>query len=457
MKTRRQPRHVRDCDIQAFAEDRLPPTSWCRISRHLIAGCPACSARLLDAARGRFLPERPECEDAYDACLDRVEAALPQLTAAWQDEAKRRDAGVARVQAKSWGNLTPADRRPFSGRWGGVEMLLELSFAARFRDRILMLRLAQSAQRAAWRLTPSPRYRPALLADLRARAVAEVANAERVNEYFLRAGESLQKARALAQEGTGDPMLQARLDEVEGTLRNAERHIEEADILLDQAYRAYLRQGAAHLAGRILVKRGLSRFVGDDAHKAVEIFRRAISLLDPAQDSYLSSIAQYNLALALVETSELEEAGRLLLQGDLRRVFARDPLNLIRLRWLEGKLLAARGRSANAVRVLTEVRDAFRAQGLEYVAAVAGVDLAKVYLEQKNARALHATAVELVQRAHQKKLSPHAQHALVCFEVMCDVNVAEKRHATFLQKFLHDVELHPGLRFKPEMMVHAAC
>lgn len=457
MTTRRQLRHVRDCDIRDFVEDRLPPAAWRRIARHLIAGCPGCGARLREATRGMFLPEAPESEDTYDAVLDQVAAALPQLTAAWQDEGKRRDAGVARVQAKSWGNLTPADRRSFSGRWAGVEMLLELSFAARYRDRNLMLRLALSAQRAAWRLTPGLRYLPALLADLRALAAVEVANAERVNEYFTRAGDSLEKARALVDAGTGDPMIQARLDEVEGTLRKDERRMEEADVLLGQAHRAYLRLGAAHLAGRVLMTKGVSRFVGEDAGKAVEIFRSAVRLLDPARDPYLAAVARYNLALALVDADGLDEASRLLLQGDLRRVFAKDPLNLIRLRWLEGKLLAARGRYAKAERVLTEVRDGFRAQGLEYVAAVAGVDLAKVYLDQQKGRALHATALDLVERAHQKKLDPNAKHALLCFEVMCDQNVAEKRHAVFLQRFLHDVELRPGLRFEPTMMIHAAC
>jgi len=449
-------RHLRDSEIRDCVENRLQPAARRRIARHLLAGCADCGARLRATTRGVFLPEVPESEDAYDACLDRAEAVLPQLTAAWEDEGKRCAAGVARLKEKSWGNLTSSDRRPFRGRWAGVEMLMELSFAARFRDRTLMLQLAMSAQRAAERLVPISLYPQPLLADLRARAAAEVANAERVNEYFPRAGDSLEKARALAEEGTGNLAIQARLDEVEGTLRKAERRTAEADFLLDQAQRGYLRLGETHLAGRVLMTQGVSRFVGDKLHEAVEILRRAVHLLDPARDRKLAAVAQHNLANALVDAGDLREASGILIKGNLRQIFANDPLNLLRVRWLEGKLLAARGRYANAERVLTEVRDGFRAQGLEYVAAVAGVDLAKVFLDQKKHRALHSTALDLLERAKRKKLDGSAQLALLTFEVMCDEKVAEKRHASYLQRFLQEAELHPGLHFEPRMMIYAS-
>ncbi|HEX3530777.1 MAG TPA: hypothetical protein VH988_27245 [Thermoanaerobaculia bacterium] len=449
-------RHLRDHEIRDFIADRLQPAARRRIARHLHDGCSVCAARLQKAARGLFLPEARENEDAYDACFDRAEAALPELTAAWAEEGELRDEGVARLQAKRFGKPTSSDRRPSRGRWAGVEMLLELSFTARFRDRKLMLQLAQSAQRAAEKLSPSPLYRPALLADLRARAAAEVANAERVNEYFPRAGDSLKKARALAEAGTGNLMIQARLDQVEGGLRLDERRIAEADFLLDQAHWTYLRLGEPHLAGRVLVTKGVSRFVGDKPHEAVEIFRRAVHLLDPVRDPKLAAVAQHNLANSLIEAGELREASGILLEGDLRQIFADDPLNLLRLRWVEGKLLAARGRYANAEKVLTEVRDGFRREGLEYVATVAGVDLAKVYLDQKNNPALHATALDLVERAQRKKFNRNAQHALVTFEVMCAERLAEKQHARFLQRFLQEAENHPGLYFEPRMLICAS-
>jgi len=449
-------RHLWESEIRDFVENRLQPAARRRIARHLNAGCFVCGARVKEAARGAFLPDARESDEAYDACFDRVEAVLPQLTSAWEDEGKRRDQGVARLQKKGFGKLTSSDRRPFRGRWAGVEMLLELSFSARFRDRNLMLQLAMSAQRAAERLAPSSLYPQPLLADLRARAAAEVANAERVNEYFPRAGDSIEKARTLAEAGTGNLEIQARLDEVEGTLRKAERRTAEADFLLDQAHRAYLRLGETHLAGRVLLTNGVSRFVGDKPHESVEILRRAVHLLDPARDSMLAAVAQHNLAFALVDAGELREASEILIKGNLRQIFANDPLNLLRVRWLEGKLLAGRGRYANAERVLTEVRDGFRAQGLEYVAAVAGVDLAKVFLDQKKHRALHSTALDLLERAKRKKLDGSAQLALLTFEVMCDKKIAEKRHARFLQRFIQEAELHPGLHFEPRMMIYAS-
>src|ERR1700759_1895626 len=115
-------------------------------------------------------------------------------------------------------------------------------------------------------------------------------------------------------------------------------------------------------------------------------------------------------------------------------------------------LLADRGRYTNAEKVLTEGRDGFRAQGLEYVAAVDGVDLAKVFLDQKKHRALHSTALDLLERAMHKKLDGSAQLALLTFEVMCAEKIAEKRHASFLQRFIHEAERHPGPHTEPRMI-----
>ena len=48
----------------------------------------------------------------------------------------------------------------------------------------------------------------------------------------------------------------------------------EAEFLLNQAHRAYLRLGEAHLAGRVLLTQGLSLVIGERAGEAVEILRR---------------------------------------------------------------------------------------------------------------------------------------------------------------------------------------
>src|SRR5262249_28595884 len=136
-----------------------------------------------------------DSEDAYDACLDRAMTAVESLTSSWERERKRKERGVALVLEKGWGNLTAAERRSFGTGWARVEMLLELSFEMRYRNRQVMLEVALSARRAAQRLQPTSTCPESLLFDLRARTSAEVANAERVNERFQQAEEAVVEAR----------------------------------------------------------------------------------------------------------------------------------------------------------------------------------------------------------------------------------------------------------------------
>jgi len=135
-----------------------------------------------------------------------------------------------------------------------------------------------------------------------------------------------------------------------------------------------------------------------------------------------------------------------------REVFADDPLNLLRIRWVEGQILAGRDRFTEAERVFTEVRDGFRAQGLEFVAAVAGLDLAKLLLRQGKVGPLHELAKELAARARQRKIHPEAVNALRGFEYVCRVKVVSVRNAELTQKFLNRLEDRPSLTWEPELM-----
>jgi tetratricopeptide (TPR) repeat protein len=315
-----------------------------------------------------------------------------------------------------------------------------------------MLELAKSALLAAERLAPSRRYPEALLNDLRARAAAELSNAERVNEHFLLAEDALVKACSYAEGGTGDLILQARMDELAASLRKDQRRTEEADALLDSACRAYLKLGENHLAGRALIKRGVNFGIGERAREGVALLTRAVELLAQG-DPQLLAVAEHNLIDALVDAGDALKASRLYLKSNLRVIFKDDPLNLIRLRWLQGKISGGRQRFEDAEKVLARVRDEFRALGLEYVAAVAGLDLAKVLLAQGKHRELHALSVELVARARAKRIHQGARDALRCFEIMCRYGAATAHTTKLLQRFLEESERRPSLRFVPELVI----
>jgi tetratricopeptide (TPR) repeat protein len=446
--------HLADRDLKGFLEGRLSPKARRRVVRHLASSCEECPERLqaMISADSLWSTSAPGGEDAYGACIDRALAAVRPLTAGWRREQERKERGVALVRAKGWGNLASSERRVLRTGWARVEMLLELSFEMRYRDRQVMLELVLSAQRTADRLRPSTLYRESLLFDLRARVAAEVANAERVNERFLQAEEAVATAQSLLDRGTGHLMVQARIHEVEASLLKDHRRLAEAEALLSQAHRAYLRLGETHLAGRALMTRGICRAIQGKPAQAVPFLRHAIDLLDISRDPQLLAAAHHNLLDALIDAGELGEASRLLLESGLRQTFADDPLNLLRIRWVEGKILAGRDRFKEAERVFTEVRDGFREQRLEIVAAMAGLDLAKLLLRQGKTEPVNELARELVARAKERKIHPEAVNALHGFEYVCRVKVVSIRNAQLTQKFLHQLESRPGLRWEPERM-----
>src|SRR6185295_9509870 len=182
--------HLRKRDLEGFLGGRKAPAR--RVVRHLLSGCAGCRARVFGSAVA-------EDDAVYDACIGRALEAVR----GWREE---RGPGLALVRAKGWAHLTRQERLALPGGWAGVEILLEASFQARYRDPKEMLRLAQRARTAAGRLDPAP-IGDRALADLKARAWAELSNAYRVNEDFDKAWDAILRARKFLEQGTGDLML----------------------------------------------------------------------------------------------------------------------------------------------------------------------------------------------------------------------------------------------------------
>ncbi len=437
--------HLPECDLEAFFSDRLTPARRRQAVRQLLAGCAPRLVMPVAAAEG---------EVAYDACIGRALTAVRGRELLWREERERRERGLALVRSKGWASLTRVERLSLGGGWAEVEVLLAICFEARYRDPQEMLRLARKAKSSAERLDAA-RYGERPVADLRARASAELGNALRVNERFAEAGEALRRARSLLEEGAGDPMVRARIDDIEASLRKDQRRLDEAEALLARVYRQYLRLGERHLAGRTLLGLGTCRVIAGQPLEAARFLRQAVALLDVERDPQLAAAAHHNLIDSLAEAGKFREAGQLLLQSGLRRKFAGDPLNLVRLRWLEGKILAGRGRLADAERVLSEARASFRAHGLELVAALAGVDLARVLLQKEELDRLHALTRELHRTACDQGLQTAASNALVGLEVVCRFRVATVTMVDNVRRFLHRLQYDPGLPWKEELILSA--
>ncbi|HEX3129054.1 MAG TPA: tetratricopeptide repeat protein, partial [Thermoanaerobaculia bacterium] len=238
-------------------------------------------------------------------------------------------------------------------------------------------------------------------------------------------------------------------DDFEASLRKAQRRFDEAVALLEQVYRAYLRLGERHLAGRALMKRGITLELSGKSDEAIRSLQQAVSLMDADRDPKLLAAAQHSLLKTLVDCGRLKEASRLLLQSGLRQKFADDPLNLLRLRWVEAKILAGHGRLENAEEAFRAVYWGFHQRELHYVAAVAGLDLAEVLLRQAKHAEAHALAVDLYDTFQERRIDVEAQRALMTFEVVCSVQAATPTIARRIGEFLDRRQHNPTLLFEP--------
>ncbi|HEY2294667.1 MAG TPA: hypothetical protein VGM86_28535 [Thermoanaerobaculia bacterium] len=440
--------HLRKRDLETLLGDPPPQANRRRGGRqvrHLLSGCAECASRLFHSTA--------EEDAVYDACIDRAWQAVHNGEDFWREEREKRDQYLELVRAKGWDKLTRKERDSCPDGWACVEVLLAVCFESRYRDPRQMLRLARQARFAAEKLDPEL-YGKRRLADLQARTWAELGNALRVNEQFDKVRDALSRARVLlVEKGTGDLLIQAYIDQVEGSFWKDQRYLRDAEDLLASACRKYLRIGECHLAGRALVTRGLNRIIDGQPWEAVAYLRQAVALLDAERDPELIETAQHNLLFALADAGEYREASELLLRSGLRQKFVDDPLNLLRLRWVEAKILAGHGRFEAAEKALSEVRGAFRIRRLELVATIAGLDLAKILFQQGKLAQLYRLVRELRVAAEAYRLPGSVSQALATLEVMCQVRNVTLAMVEAVQRFFQRLQHNPRLSWDPELIL----
>jgi tetratricopeptide (TPR) repeat protein len=439
--------HLSEQDFDDLWNERLEPAGRRRIVRHLISGCEECCARLLPEAPEEvsWQRKRPP-EDAYDAAIDRAWRTARKLLPRWNKELEQRDSALERGRTQGW--ATNFRESYYRGFWARIEILLQRSFDVRYSDPAEMLRLARTAVEVADRGAPRARaYGDAVLLDLRARAWGELANAWRVNEHYAQAGSSFKSAHRLLDEGTGDLFLRAHLWDMESSLQRAQGRIAEAVQLLTEAHQIYAKLGESQLTARTLMRKATCLWISGKPLDAAHALRQTIAQLDAELDSQLLSIAQHNLVNALVDAGKFGEAGNLLLESGLRKKLADDPLNLLRLRWVDAKVLAGHGRLTDAERVFGEVRTGFHERGLFYDETLAGMDLAVVLVRQ--GKDAYDLAWDLFRTCAAKGINPEALHALKSFELLCRLNVATVPWTERIRGFLGQLQHSPRLRFDP--------
>jgi tetratricopeptide (TPR) repeat protein len=277
-----------------------------------------------------------------------------------------------------------------------VESLIERSHMARYADPEIMLHWAGIARSVAARSTIESLGSAARLADLRARACGQHGNALRVNGRLHEAEETMVTAQCYLEEGTGDPSLKARLNELIASLHTFQRRFNAAIAVLAEAAEIYRQLGETHAFARTLVQEAIASLYAGEAENAVGLLNRAIPLIDHEGDPHLLLAACHNLVRCYIDLDRPEQALSIYSETrDLYQEFS-DSLILLRANWQEGQLLRDLGHLRAAETALLRARQGFLERDLMYEVAVVCLDLAALYVKLRNVEDLKDTVTATV-------------------------------------------------------------
>jgi len=456
--------HVTDVEIEHAVRGDLEAAEVRRIAVHLLH-CPSCRSlkrhrlswlgAVLEGAEAAPEPLDPVTEAAYDQAFDRAVAKAMKQIPRWR---KHHEHTVTLFMAQQKlppfrldGNhlLWPDGEDDGAPRGAILDALLALSYDMRYRDPKAMKDLAEAAALVAKRLSQKD-YTLTQIVDMHVRTLGELANAYRLNDELKEADELITDALGyLDADGSGDPMICTRLYDLRASLRIDQRRLGEALDLLDEVHQRYMELGERHLAGRALVKKGNATFYDGRPQEAASLLKKGLALIEPTRDTRLDTTGYYNLLDALVEAGDFKEAGTVLLESGLRQDFAEDPLNLLKLRWLEAKIFAGLRKHRRAEEILSEVKQGFSHRDRAYEEAMVSLELAAVYLRQRKTAAAEELVVEALEIFLDLKVAYEARKAVGYLRQAFRQNVASANMVQAILQFLRKLERDPALSFVP--------
>lgn len=317
------------------------------------------------------------------------------------------------------------DRRSLVERWaefhhpGLAELLCHLSAEAASDRADRALELAKLALRVA-ELAPGEEPEKKLLKGY---GLVYFSNAERVAGNLPAARGTFGKGLGSwnAAPGCSTFLEEWRLLDIEASLLRDERQFQPA---LDRLAVA-LRQAPAAHTGRILLNKSAVLEQMGDGEGAVRELRKAerYILRDREPRQYL--ILRFNLATSLCLLDRFQEAEELLPEVEALAAALQRELDGIRLKWLQGRVRAGRGRLDEADILFEEVRQEFTARKTAWDCSLVTLELALVRLRQGKTAEVKHLAGELVWIFEAQGIHQEALAALTLFK-----EAAEREQAT---------------------------
>ena len=238
--------------------------------------------------------------------------------------------------------------------------------------------------------------RPRLISDLRGQCWAFLGNAYRVSGDVQQAENAFFTSETFLEEGSCDLLLQARLCRFRGALAGDQGNLAPCFRLLDRAIRNFRQCGEEEERGRVLVHKALYSHYFGDTEEAIRLLREGLTILDDKRDPRHYLAASHNFVLFLTDLKRTAEARRHL--EEIRPLYFQqgNKINLLRLRWVEGRMARNEGLDDEAEAIFLAARKDFVAEGVYWDAAFVSLELASIYLEQGKTEEIRRIANEVL-------------------------------------------------------------
>ncbi len=434
--------HPGRTELRRFVAGELPAAGNRRVVRHLLAGCRRCRRTAAELWRPNPVGELAGVvERAFhrasrrEAAIERERRQAPALLAELAEQSPTRQLLLV-LNSRRYRN------------WFLCEALIQRAFEVGPSDAEEAVTRAESAVALAERVLVAKGDEP-VNRDLVGRAWAVLGNARRIGGDMTGADEALVRALEELERGSGDPLEQSWVEGFLGSLRSDQRRFGEAVSHFNRAMRCARAAGDDHLVGRALLEKAVTLGESGQPEREIEDLREALRLLDGDREPRLQLVAQHNLTWALKECGRLDEA--LASLQEILPLHARSgkAMDLLQLRWLEGKLAQAQGELGRAEAAFHEVIDGFLERQLPFDVALASLDLAAVYCEQGRIAKMKRLAAESLPVFHALGIHREALAALALFERAAERERVSLRFIAELAGYLQRARSDPKLSFRP--------
>jgi tetratricopeptide (TPR) repeat protein len=437
--------------LERFSSGGLHPEEGAWIEAHLRSGCAVCQKTVDELLRG--LADDPpgvssldwDDDESWKPILSRLERHRAQILLERQAAPGLADDLLSRTPRERQELLRAGSSRSYH-TFAVCERLVERSFEVGFQDPALSIEIAELAIRLADGLDIG--HYGAVALDLKARAWAYLGNARRISSDLTGAEQALARAEALAEEGSADPLEEARILDFKASLLSDQGRFERAVDLLDAVIDIYEEIRDPHRKGRALISQALFLSYAGRPEQTVERIRQGLDLIDGEEEPRLVLMARHNLAWALNDCGRSDEALRQL--ESFRHTYGEfpDPWTALRLAWLEGRIAAGLGKLDEAGRLLRQVRERFVEQALGYDASMVTLDLASLYLREGRTAEVRQLAAEMLPIFLSQDVHRQALAALAAFQQAAEMDRATPRLVQEIAAYLTRARRNPRLPFR---------